>query len=155
FAPYEDHPDHRAVAMATLEAAAFASNPLFHPEHAAPPHMPTEAYWFAKSPVNARLFVDISAVMDLKVAALLAHDCQMVLTVDALVREARALGADLPMLENLEEGAHGSLVEMGIRQHCARVGAEAGLECAEQFRHEKFGMLDMVLGTDFVRPDFA
>lgn len=155
FAPYEDHPDHRAVAMAALEAAAFASNPLFHPEHAAPPHMPTEAYWFAKSPLNAHTFVDISAVMDLKVAALLAHDCQMVLTVDALVREAHALGVDLPLLENLEEGAHRPLVEMGIRQHCARVGGAAGLEYAEQFRHEKFGMLDMVLGTDFIRPDFA
>lgn len=155
FAPYEDHPDHRAVAMATLEAAAFASNPLFYPEHPHPPCMPTEAYWFAKSPHNAELFVDISGVMDLKIASLLAHDCQMVLTVDALAKEAAALGADLPLLQNLEDGAYRQIVEMGIRNHCAAVGQAAGFAFAEQFRYEKLGMLDKVLGTQFIRPDFA
>jgi Uncharacterized proteins, LmbE homologs len=32
FAPFEDHPDHRAVAFAALEAANFAPYPLYHPE---------------------------------------------------------------------------------------------------------------------------
>ena len=155
FAPYEDHPDHRAVAMATLEAAAFASNPLFYPEHTHAPHMVTEAYWFAKAPNNAGLFVDISTVMEKKVAALLAHDCQMVLTVDALAREAAAPGADLPMLQDGAEGMHRQLIEMGIRDHCAKVGQGAGMAFAEQFRHEKLGMLDQVLGTNFVQPDFG
>lgn len=155
FAPYEDHPDHRAVAMATLEAAAFASNPLFYPEHGHGPHMVTEAYWFAKVPHNAALFVDISSVMDKKVAALLAHDCQMVLTVDALAREAEALGAELPMLQGGGGDMHRKLIEMGIRDHCAKVGQTAGMAFAEQFRHEKLGMLDQLLGTSFIQPDFG
>ena len=155
FAPYEDHPDHRAVAMATLEAAAFASNPLFYPEHTHAPHMVTEAYWFAKVPHNAALFVDISSVIEKKVAALLAHDCQMVLTVDALAQEAAELGVTLPMLEGGDSGMHRQLIEMGIRDHCAKAGLAAGMAFAEQFRHEKLGMLDQVLGTNFIQPDFG
>ncbi len=154
FAPYEDHPDHRAVAMATLEAAAFASNPLFYPEHAHGPHLVTEAYWFAKVPHNAARFVDITAVIDKKIAALLAHDCQMVLTVDALAREAQALGAELPMLQG-DGDMHRQIIEMGIRDHCARTGNAAGMAFAEQFRHEKLGMLEQLLGTSFTEPDFA
>jgi len=154
FAPYEDHPDHRMVAMATLEAAAFASSPLFYPEHVHPPYMPTEAYWFAKSPLNADKFVDITATLDKKIAALLKHDCQMVLTVDALVREADALGVDVPILKDLGPEGHRPVIDMGIRQFCAATGAKAGMEYAEQFRYQKLGSLDNLLGTDFVKLDF-
>jgi LmbE family N-acetylglucosaminyl deacetylase len=154
FAPYEDHPDHRMTAMAALEAAAFASNPLFYPEHAYPPYMPTEAYWFAKSPLNAETFVDIASTIDKKIEALLKHDCQMVLTVDALVREAEALGVDVPALKELGPGGHGPIIDMGIRHYCAATGAKAGMQYAEQFRYQKLGSLDSLLGTEFVRPDF-
>lgn len=155
FARYEDHPDHRMVAMATLEAAAFSGNPLFHPEHAHPPHPVTEAYWFAKHPENAEMFVDISTTIDVKIQALLAHDCQMKLTVDGLREEARALGLDLPMFERMGDDGYRALIEAEIRRWCAEVGAPHGLAFAEQFRYEKLGMLDRVLGTDFVVPDFA
>ena len=155
FAPYEDHPDHRAVAMAALEAAAFASNPLFYPEHAHAPHMVTEAYWFAKVPHNAGLFVDVSSVIEKKVAALLTHDCQMVLTVDALAKEAEALGVDLPMLRDTNSSMHRHIIETGIRDHCAKVGQAVGMAFAEQFRHEKLGMLDQLLGTSLIEPDFG
>ena len=50
FAPDEDHPDHRAIGMATYEAASFCGNPKFHPEHPHPPYPVTEAYWIAKNP---------------------------------------------------------------------------------------------------------
>jgi LmbE family N-acetylglucosaminyl deacetylase len=141
--------------MAALEAAAFASNPLFYPEHAHAPHMVTEAYWFAKVPHNAEMFVDISSVIEKKVAALLAHDCQMVLTVDALSKEAEALGVDLPMLRGGDSGMHRQIIETGIRDHCAKVGWGAGMAFAEQFRHETLGMLDKVLGTSLIQPDFG
>lgn len=155
FAPYEDHPDHRMVATAALEAAAFSGNPLFYPNHGNRPHPVTEAYWFAKHPMNADLYVDISSTIDRKIEALLAHDCQMVLTVDALVQEARAVGAELPLLDDLGEAGHRDLIAAGVRRWCEETGAARGLAYAEQFRYEKLGMLDSVLGTDFVKPDFA
>jgi LmbE family N-acetylglucosaminyl deacetylase len=153
-APYEEHPDHRMVAMATLEAAAFSSNPLFYPEHAHLPYMVTEAYWFAKVPYHADLYVDISSTIDKKIEALLRHDCQMVLTVDGLVQEAEALGAEVPLFQNLDSTGYRAIINMGIRKFCAETGARAGLPYAEQFRYQKLGMLDDLLGTSFVQRDF-
>ncbi|MBP9002497.1 MAG: PIG-L family deacetylase [Candidatus Hydrogenedentes bacterium] len=156
FAPGEDHPDHRQVAIATLEAAAFAGNPRFYPEHAHPPRVVTEAYWFAKHPTDdARLLVDISSVIDVKIEALLAHDCQMVLTADALAMEARALGADLGLDDVVESGRYRQLIEMGVRNYCAATGAPAGMAAAERFRYQKLGMLDTVLGMSVIQPDFT
>jgi hypothetical protein len=141
--------------MATLEAASFAGNPLFHPEHKHPPYTVTEAYWFAKHPWNAELYVDISKTIDKKVQALLKHDCQMVLTVDALVAEARVLGADVSALQGLGPDGHRAVIDAGIRRFCAEIGEQAGMAYAEQFRYEKMGMLDRLLGTSYVEPDFA
>lgn len=155
FAPYEGHPDHRMVSMATLEAAGFSSNPMFHPEHPHKPYMVTEAYWFAKSPWNAELFVDIESTMDKKVEALLKHDCQMALTVDSMVDEAAVLGVDIPLLKNSAPAGYLSLMEAGIRRLSSVVGEKADMAYAEQFRYEKLGILDRALGTAYVEPDFA
>ncbi|HOQ90972.1 MAG TPA: PIG-L family deacetylase [Candidatus Hydrogenedentes bacterium] len=156
FAPGEDHPDHRCVAMATLEAASFAGNPRFYPDHAHPPCAVTEAYWFAKHPTaDADLLVDISSVMDKKISALLAHDCQMVLTADALAMEARAAGADLGLDDVVESGRYRDLIEMSVRNYCAETGAAPGLQAAERFRYQKLGMLDTVLGLSTIQPDFS
>lgn len=155
FAPNEDHPDHRAVGMATFEAASFAGNPMFYPDQPHPPWPVMEAYWIAKSPLNAELFVDISSTIDKKIEALLAHDCQMVLTVDGLVQEAEALGADLPLLKDLGPDGHRPLIDAGIRSYCAARGEAHGMAYAEQFRYQKLCMLDELFGTDLVKPDFA
>jgi len=154
YAPYEDHPDHRITAMATREAAAFSAMPLFYPEHPHPPHMVTEAYWFAKSPWNAGKYVDITATIDKKIQALLLHECQMRMTVDALQREARAVGAEVPILADVEGDRYRMILEMGIRQFCAATGAAAGFEYAELFRYEKFGMLDSHFGGNYIQCDF-
>lgn len=155
FAPYEEHPDHRQTALAVLEAAHFSGGPLFYPEHAGSPYQPTELYWFAKVPHNARLFVDISSVIDTKIEALLAHACQMELTVDMLRREARTLDMDIARLESEEENARNQLIEMGIRNFCAETGRQCGFPYAEQFRYERIGMLERVLGLPHSPSDFG
>lgn len=155
FAPREGHPDHRAAAMATLDAAGFSGNPMFHPEHPHKPYMTTEAYWFAKSPWNAELFVDIESTMDKKAEALLKHDCQMAFIVDSLIAEAGALGADIPILQSRTPDGYLALMEAGIRRLSSAVGDRAGMTYAEQFRYEKLGMLDLALGSAYVEPDFA
>lgn len=154
FAPYEDHPDHRMAAMATLDAASFSRNPKFHQDHAHPPYPVTEAYWFAKSPLNAECFVDITSTIDRKIEALLAHDCQMLLTVDMLAKEAEALGVEVPALAGRDE-TYRQLIELGVRQWCTACGQPRGMEYAEQFRYQRLGMLDTLLGTSFIQPDFG
>jgi len=155
FAPYEDHPDHRATAFATLDAASFSGNPLFHGEHAAAPHPATEAYWFAKSPTEAKCFVDISETIDQKIAALLAHDCQMQFTMDMLMQEAAVIGADVPGFEDLSEQGYGQFIDAAVREWCRATGEPHGMAFAEQFRYQKLGMLDTVTGTEWVKPDFT
>lgn len=154
FAPYEDHPDHRMAAMATLDAAAFSGNPRFYPEHPHAPYPVTEAYWFAKSPTNADCVVDISTTIDTKLKALLAHDCQMCFTVDAMVQEAKVLEAEIPMLSD-DELTYQQLIEMGVRQWCAQTGEALGVAYAERFRYQSMGMLDTMLGSGIIERDFG
>lgn len=155
FAPYEEHPDHRHAAMATLEAAHFSGNSLFYPEHIHAPYQVTELYWFAKNPHNASLLVDITGFMDKKLASLLAHVCQMELTVDALAGEAKALGLDMPLLNDPGAEAQAQLIEMGIRNYFGELGKQAGVPYAEQFRYERIGMLEKVLGLPGSGSDFS
>lgn len=155
FAPCEDHPDHRMVAMATLDASSFSGNPLFHPEHPHAPYPVTEAYWFAKEPWQAECYVDITATLDKKIAALLDHACQMHLTIDFLAQEADVLGVDLPALKDIDGDAYRHLIDAAMRAHCAAVGGPAGYAAAERFRYENLSTLRKFLNIDAVLPDFV
>ena len=152
FAPDEDHPDHRAIGMATYEAASFCGNPKFHPEHAHEPYPVTEAYWIAKNPWRAEKYVDITSTIDTKIEALLAHDCQMVLTVDALRREAEVLGVNLTALLDGGEDAHRAIIAQGVRDHFSKLGAKIGVEYAELLRYQPLSMLSTMLGPEAVPP---
>jgi LmbE family N-acetylglucosaminyl deacetylase len=154
FAPYEEHPDHRVISMATLEAASFSGNPLFYPEHPFDARPVTEAYWFAKHPWNAELFVDISSTIDAKIDALLKHDCQMALTVDGFVQEAKVLGIEIPELEKMALDGYLTIMGEGMRGHAAKVGTIKGFAFAEQFRYERLGLLDVILGSGHRICDF-
>jgi LmbE family N-acetylglucosaminyl deacetylase len=76
FTPYEEHQDHRAVAMAATEAAMFSHFPLYHPEHregGLEPHYVAERYFFAKAPRDVNKIVDISEQIERKIDALCEH----------------------------------------------------------------------------------
>jgi LmbE family N-acetylglucosaminyl deacetylase len=72
---YINHPDHRAAAQATLDATAPASAmPLLWPETGAP-HRVRQVYVYGMEEPD--IFVDISDVINLKIAALKQHVSQM------------------------------------------------------------------------------
>lgn len=72
--PYRYHPDHRVVGRVGLDAAwPSARDPLTFPK-SGPPHETAEAWCFA-TPVPT-LEVDVSEVIDQKIAARLAHASQ-------------------------------------------------------------------------------
>lgn len=77
---YINHPDHRAVATATLEAIFPASqNHRYFPElltEGLEPHRVREV-WIDSISDEANIHVDVTAVVDRKVAALRAHKSQM------------------------------------------------------------------------------
>lgn len=155
FAPGEDHPDHRATAMATYEACSFCSNPNFGTKGLYPLHFVAEALWFAKKPMGEQLIVDISGEpLEKKIEALLKHETQMDLTFDSLLLEARVSGINLPGIESISKEQRNLLIANGMRSYTESIGKKAGFSNAEQFRYEKFGLLEMVLGQEVCSPDF-
>lgn len=148
FAPYEGHPDHRAVAVAASEAASFSHFPLFHPEqirdHGMEPHYVGEHWYFAKSPRDQNKFVDIDATIATKVDALCKHEAQMVLTVADMQQHLAASGLDVPWLAALDPHDYRDVIDKRMRAGAKAVAQRAVLGCmyAEGFRRERFGGIE-------------
>jgi len=144
WAPYESHPDHRAVGMAAVEATGFAHLPLYHPEHleeGLKPHMTPECYYFAKNGERCNKIVDITDFIDKKIDALCAHDSQMKMTIDDMRMSLEVTGKDLDKLVMLDRENYRPVLEMGIRAWAEQVGAKAGFQYGEEFRYEAAGDL--------------
>jgi LmbE family N-acetylglucosaminyl deacetylase len=72
---YVNHPDHRAAALATIDAVAPASSmPLLWPEAGAP-HQVSQLYVFGNGQANT--WVDITDTIDQKITALRQHASQL------------------------------------------------------------------------------
>jgi LmbE family N-acetylglucosaminyl deacetylase len=139
FAPFENHPDHRAIALATSDASSFSTLPLFHPEQLAEglqPQRVSEWYWYSKAHWETNKRVDISATIQRKIRALYAYNCQMVLTIDDLLGEARTMGVDESRLAGIDAARFEPLIDLGLRANDAKNGAELGCEYAESFRYQ-------------------
>jgi LmbE family N-acetylglucosaminyl deacetylase len=105
---YQIHPDHRAVGQVALDAVAAARDHMYYPDQLVEglsEHRAHNVYFFATEQVN--YYVDISATIDAKIEALLAHASQI-------------------RLEGLAER---------IRMRARVVGQEAGYEYAEAFHY--------------------
>jgi LmbE family N-acetylglucosaminyl deacetylase len=142
FAPYEEHQDHRSVAMAATEAASFSHFPLYHPEHrdeGLMPHYVGERYFFAKVPKDVNKVVDISGYIEKKVEALCAHVCQMEMTVMDLQAQLAASGLDIPALANADPKNYRPILDLQIKAWAASVGRREGFEYGEEFRRSRFG----------------
>jgi LmbE family N-acetylglucosaminyl deacetylase len=147
FAPLEDHPDHRAVAFAALEAVNFAALPLYCPQQLAgglEPHVVADKYFFAKHPTHANKAVDISATLQTKVAAILEHKSQVAFLVEEVMRQALVAGVDVsaavPGGEAGDEGA-ALAIAWAVQEQARADGAAVGLEFAERFRYTRFAPL--------------
>jgi len=142
WAPFEPHPDHRAVAWAAVEALSFAHMPLFHPEHqkqGLKPHLVAEVYYFAKETSLANQAVDITAFVDKKIEALCAHHSQMKLTIDDLKMALEALGAKPETAQSLDRNNCRGLLTLMVKAWFGEVGKKHGFGFAEEFRTEKAG----------------
>jgi LmbE family N-acetylglucosaminyl deacetylase len=104
---YVNHRDHRAAGWALLDAVAPASGmPHYFPE-AGPPHRVPDV--LLSGTLEPDAYVDISSVIDAKVAAVTAHQSQL--------------------SDDLEWAA------VSIRQQAAQDGRAIGVAYAEGFRH--------------------
>jgi LmbE family N-acetylglucosaminyl deacetylase len=157
-APYEGHPDHRAVATAASEAAAFSHFQNFYPEQlrdGLEPHYVGEHWFFAKSPRDQNKFVDIDAWIDKKIAALHAHTAQMVLTVRDMQFGLAASGLDVPWLASLDPHDYHAVIDKQMRAAGAAVAGRAGLNCqyAEGFRRSRFNGIESLAKDQTIPED--
>jgi len=139
WAPLEPHPDHRHVGLAAVEAAQFASMPLFHPEQLREglrPHLVAESYYFAKCPERANRVVDVTPFIGKKIEALLAHDSQMKLTVDSARLAFATCGSTPEAAAMLDRENCGPVLDFFVREMARKAGAKAGYEYGEEFRYE-------------------
>jgi LmbE family N-acetylglucosaminyl deacetylase len=144
FAPFEDHPDHRAVAFAALEAVNFAPFPLYYPQQLAEglePHRVAEKYFFAPDSTCANKGVDISETLSIKVAALLEHRSQVTFLFEDWMQQATLVGVDVSAIVP-GDGAGDERAAQGmtsmIWEQARADGAAAGFEFAERFRYVHF-----------------
>lgn len=152
FAPFEEHPDHRAVAFAALEAASFSSFPLHYPEQLADglePHLVAEKYFFAKHPVYANKAVDISDTLQIKITALLEHRSQVAFLFESWMQQAALAGVEISSIPPggaTEDERPAQGMAWIIRERARADGAEVGMEFAERFRYTRFSrMIETVL----------
>ena len=80
--------------------------------------------------------MDISATIERKIQALCAYNCQMVLTIDDLLAEARATGVEETRLAGMDATRFEPLIDLGVRANDAKIGAELGCAYAEAFRYQ-------------------
>ncbi len=141
FTPYEEHQDHRAVAMAATEAASFSHFPLYHPEHrddGLEPHYVGELYFFAKTPRDVNKTVDISDYIERKIDALCEHASQMEMTVMDLQTQLAASGLEIPFLRDADPKHFRPVIEAQIKTWAASVGRREGFAYAEEFRRVRY-----------------
>jgi len=158
FAPYEGHPDHRAVATAASEAASFSHLQNFYPEQVAeglPAHYVGESWFFAKSPRDINKYVDIDGYIDRKIEALYQHDAQMVLTIADMQYGLRASGLDIPALASLDPHDYHALIAKRIRAGAAAVAKRSSLDCthAECFRRVRYNGIESMAKDQQVKED--
>ncbi len=141
FAPYEVHPDHRAVAWAASDAISYASLPLVHPEHlneGLQPHFVPEKYFYSEDPSTANKIVDISDTIEKKLAALAEHKTQIVFLVEDVLRQARLAGLDLAALLGDSLNDPTTAVVWALKAQAGKVGQPIGVEYGEAFRYARF-----------------
>jgi LmbE family N-acetylglucosaminyl deacetylase len=137
----ETHPDHRAVALAAMEAINYASLPRLHPEHfdeGLQTHFVTEKYFYSEEPSRFNKFVDISATFETKVAAMAAHTSQVEFLVEGVLREARMAGLDLQAIFGEMAEDKLALLRMGMQMTAAELAATQEYELAEAFHYQRF-----------------
>ena len=72
---YRLHPDHRHAGFIVTDSIVAARDPHFFPEHGLAPHRPHALLlWEADEPNHVE---DVAAVVETKIAALLAHESQL------------------------------------------------------------------------------
>lgn len=137
---YEENPDHYATASAVEAACWMAGMGKDYPEHfdaGLKPHSVREKYYFARGPQLVNRVVDISAVMERKLAVNTLNVAQGPAgsTGAQLRRKLRDQGLNLPALGEDDATANREYTRLFVLNRDAETGKRHGLAYAEPYHY--------------------
>lgn len=138
----EDNLDHLVVGRASAEAVWTSQFDKHHPEHFADglaPHGVVEQWYYGRPPGEITDIVDVSATIERKVEAALAHETPLRNIVAQLQLQARTAGYRVPALEDARHGELEPLVRGLVKDRAVALGSAYGVGAAEAFRVVRFG----------------
>lgn len=148
FQQFEDNQDHVRVAQAVAEAFWVACFDKHCPEHLAEglePFTPAERWYFARRLPDTNHVVDVTAGLQRKVRAALAHDTMMRNVANQYRLQLRTAERRVSLIDAAVAGDLRPVVEAFLEGRARAVATAAGLPegtAAEAFRRERFGDLD-------------
>ena len=137
---YEENPDHYFTAQGVEAACWMAGGDKDYPEHfdaGLKPHSVTTKYYHARGPQLVNRIVDISSVIDTKVAANLANRAQGPAGENGAKLRARLAteGKRLPMLGDDDATANREYIKQVVLKNDREVGSKYGLQYAEAYHY--------------------
>ena len=135
---YEENPDHYFTAQGVEAACWMAGGDKDYPEHfdaGLRPHSVTTKYYHARGPQLVNRIVDISSVINTKVAANLANRAQGPAGETGARLRARlaAEGTRLPMLGDDDATANREYIKQVVLKKDRELGSKYGLQYAEAY----------------------
>jgi hypothetical protein len=137
---YEENPDHYVTARAVEAACWMAGMGKDYPEHfdaGLTPHSVREKYYFARGPQLVNRVVDISAVMDRKLAVNTLNVAQGPAGQSGALLRRRLLeqGMRLPILGDDDATANREYTRLFVLGRDAGTGKQYGLAYAEPYHY--------------------
>jgi LmbE family N-acetylglucosaminyl deacetylase len=135
---YEENPDHYVTAQAVEAACWMSGGHLDMPEHFAAglkPHSVSEKYYFARGPQLVNRVVDISPMVEIKLACL--RSCRTMMT--HMIKELNASLVErklrVPALSGADNAAIDEFTKMAVEAKDRAAGKKYGLDYAEEFHY--------------------
>jgi LmbE family N-acetylglucosaminyl deacetylase len=145
---HENNQDHFKVAYAVDEAFWTAMFDKHHPEHfrdGLEPHGVFERWYFARRLVEVTTAIDISTVIERKVAAVAGHELCMRNMVHQILLQGKTAQVALPAVARALDGPLEPFIDHLVRAGSAATGERHALHYAEEFRVVRFGGMESVL----------
>jgi len=137
---YEENPDHYVTAQGVEAACWMSGGDKDYPEHfdaGLKPHSVTTKYYHAHGPQLVNRIVDISSVIDTKIAANVANKAQGPAGENGARLRARLAkeGKRLPMLGDNDDTANREYIRQVVLKRDRELGAKYGLQYAEAYHY--------------------
>ena len=140
FAPYDPHPDHRAVAWAASDALSFSHLPLMHPEHLVEglqPHFVVEKYFYSET-CPAPTASSMSAARWRSSCGRWQNTRRRSTSWWRTCCVGRLAGVDVESVLGTMAAEPRLALDWALRAQAAEVGARIGVAYGEAFRYVRF-----------------